>query len=341
MKMVSAEEKLQVFCLFILTLVAIAFALYWLRPAMIPFILALFFSLMLTPLIDGLTRHLRFPKALALLTTLTLGILMLVILSLVITSSINQIAQSTAQYQQKIEVFLNKILAWIHLEQFGLDINNLAGPFFQNFGKLAGSMISKVVNAVLGILSQGFLVLIFIMFLLLGRTHSNRIRNEGWVEGERKIKRYIVTKFFTSAVTGILVGVALTFLGIDMATLFGLFAFILNFIPSIGSIIATLLPLPVVLASPDIALGTGIMAIAIPGAIQFVIGNIIEPKIIGDMLELHPATVLLALIFWGMIWGIVGMFLAVPLTVVMQIILSRIEFTKPVANILAGRFSRK
>lgn len=335
------EDTFIKLCLFILTSVAVAFALFWLRPVMIPFILALFFSLMLTPLIDAQKKYLKFPKILALVTTLVLGILILVVFWLVITSSISQIAQNIAQYQQKIEVFLNKIIAMIHLEKFGINIKQLTAPFLKNMGENAGVMIRTVINAILGIFSQGFLVLIFLVFLLLGKAKSAKTTSRDWLEGERRIKRYIATKFLTSASTGVLVGIVLHILQVDMATLFGLFAFILNFIPSIGSIIATLLPLPVVLASPDLSVTSATLAIAIPGTIQFIIGNILEPQVIGDLLDLHPISVLMALIFWGMIWGIVGMFLAVPLTVIMQIIFSRIELTAPIAGLLAGRLEKE
>ena len=129
-------------------------------------------------------------------------------------------------------------------------------------------------------------------------------------------------------------------LGVDLAMVFGLFAFLLNFIPSIGSIIATLLPVPVVLMSPSLSMPAAIMAIAIPGVIQFSVGNVIEPKIMGDELDLHPVTILLTLIVWGMLWGIAGMLLATPITAVMKILFSKNELTAPIADIMAGRLDR-
>ena len=134
-----------------------------------------------------------------------------------------------------------------------------------------------------------------------------------------------------------LVGTVLAILGIDLALVFGLLAFLLNFIPSVGSLIATLLPLPVVVVSPDISATTAVLAIAVPGTIQFAIGNVIEPKVMGDALDLHPVVILLALIFWGVLWGIVGMLLATPMTAVMKILFEKIELTAPIADLLAGR----
>lgn len=118
--------------------------------------------------------------------------------------------------------------------------------------------------------------------------------------------------------------------------MFGLLTFLLNFIPTIGSIIATLLPLPIVLLQFDSPV-KWLAVLLIPAAIQGVVGNFIEPKLFSDSLDLHPASILLALTFWGIIWGPVGMFLAVPILVVMKIAMARIPATRPFAELLAGR----
>jgi len=143
-----------------------------------------------------------------------------------------------------------------------------------------------------------------------------------------------------AAATGGIAGGILTFLGVDLALVFGLFTFLLNFIPNIGPIIATLLPLPMVLMDPGSTLTTAVLAIGLPGLADFLISSLIEPKVVGGSLNLHPATVLICLIVWGMMWGIVGMFLAIPLTAVMQIFFERFEHTAPIAELLAGRLDR-
>ncbi len=140
-----------------------------------------------------------------------------------------------------------------------------------------------------------------------------------------------------SGTTGILVGLTLWLLGVELAMVFGLLAFLLNFIPSIGSVVSTLLPLPVVLLSPELSTAAKVAAIAVPGGIQFAVGNLVEPKIMGRSLDLHPVTVLLGLIFFGMIWGIIGMILATPIVAVTKIVLERIELTAPVGRLFAGK----
>ena len=138
-----------------------------------------------------------------------------------------------------------------------------------------------------------------------------------------------------AAVTALLVGLVLWAFGLHLAWLFALLVFALTFIPSVGPIIATLLPLPVAVTQfqdPWMILAV----VAVPGAIHMTIGNLITPKLMGRGLELHPVTVLLALAFWGLLWGIVGMVLAVPMVAMLRIVLSHFSTTRSLANLLAG-----
>ncbi len=339
MKINIKDETIQTMCLAILTAIAVTGALHWLRPVMIPVVLAMMISLILTPAIDLQMKYLKSPRWLALGNTLIVGILLLFLMGLLFTVSFNHSMQNAEAYQDEIEKFLNRTSEWIKV-QFGIDFDGMIGPFIQNLGRNTAGMVKTVLNAVLDIFSQGLLVAVFVIFLLLGKGREHKSSKE-WREGEERVKRYVLVKIGISSVTGALVWLTLIVLGVDLSLLFGFLAFVLNFIPTIGPVIATLLPLPVVLAQPEIPFWKGALAIAIPGALQFFVGNILETKILGDVLDLHPVVVLMALIFWGMIWGIPGMFLAVPLTAVMQIIFSHFTFTAPLAALLAGRLNEK
>jgi AI-2 transport protein TqsA len=190
------------------------------------------------------------------------------------------------------------------------------------------------VGTVTTLLAHGVLIAFFVVFLLLGRNPLRR-RTGIYVDIETTIRRYITTMTAISTITAVLVGCVLWALGLHMAWLFAFVVFLLCFIPSIGSIVATILPLPVALTQfhdPWMILAT----IAIPGAIHLFIGNFITPKLMGRGMELHPVTVLLALAFWGLIWGIVGMVLAMPIVATLRIVLSRFNTTRPLANLLAG-----
>jgi len=133
------------------------------------------------------------------------------------------------------------------------------------------------------------------------------------------------------------VGLVLTVLNVKFGWMFGFLAFLLNFIPNIGSVIATILPLPVALIDPQLGTISKILVLVIPGSIQFVVGNIIQPKMMGESLDLHPIVVLLSLIFFGTIWGIIGMLLAVPITAVVNIFLQRFGYTRAISDLISGK----
>ena len=335
MDLAPGEPRIQTVCLLILSAIAIATALFWLRPVMIPFVLAVFFALGLTPLIDLQLRYLRIPRPLAVLLTLVLGVVMLSLLGGLISTSVGQLAANIDVYQAQIKQLLGDAAAV--LKRLGINSDIAVNSLGQLPLKTVSDMLVGTMNAIVGILSQGLLMLVFLFFLLIGGTARAQPRGGVWGEVESRIKRYIVTKALVSAATGVLVGTVLMVLGVDLALVFGLFAFLLNFIPNVGATVATLLPLPVVLVSPDIPARTAVLAIMVLAVLQFIIGNVIEPKIMGGSLDLHPVVILLALILWGMLWGIAGMLLATPLTAIMKILFEKMEFTAPIAELLAGR----
>lgn len=121
-----------------------------------------------------------------------------------------------------------------------------------------------------------------------------------------------------------------------MAPLFGLLAFLFNFIPNIGSIIATLLPIPIAFAQFEDQPWMILAVVGLPGTVHITIGNVVEPRLMGRGLELHPVTVLLALAFWGLLWGIVGMVLAVPIVAAMRIVFSHFASTRRSPNCWPG-----
>ncbi len=337
------EQHIQTVCLLILSAVAIGLALWWLRAVMIPFVLATFLAFGLSPLIN-FQRRLRMPRPLAVLVTLLLGCMVLSLLGGMISI---QLAENIEVYQQQINQLLDRSAALLQDDsmmeglrtRFGFDPLAMFNSVSAGFIKTISRMLAGTTKAIVELLSQGLLVVVFLFFLLLGDTARSQPNSGVLGEVEVCMKRYIVTKVLLSAVTGALVGSTLALLGVDLALVFGLFAFLLNFIPSIGPLIATLLPLPVVLVNQDSTL-TIVLAIAVPGVIQFLIGNAIEPRIMGGSMDLHPVTILLALIVWGMLWGVVGMLLATPLTAVMKILFERIEQTTLIAELLAGRLDR-
>ncbi len=321
--------------LFILAVVAVAFALYFTRPIMIPFILALFIRILIDPVIDFQIKNLRVHRPVAIIISIILIIGTFMIIIPFIVDSLVIFLRSADDYNSKvlylIEIAVNK------LQDFNIDINKdviresfLSLPFLD----WARSALSNGANFI----AKFFLVVIMTLFLLIGST--NKKKSPTWLNINEQVKKYIFSKFITSSLTGILTGLIYWFIGLDLALIFGTLTFLLNFIPTIGSIIAVLLPLPVAFLQFD-GLTLVFLVIILPSIVHIVIGNIYEPKLFGDAFDLHPVTVIIALISWGMLWGVTGMLLSAPLTAIMRISFNQFETTKPFALLLSGKLHHK
>jgi len=196
------------------------------------------------------------------------------------------------------------------------------------------------------ILSDTFLVLLYLLFLLLGRDrllHNLDIAFKSELASTIKevvrktntqINKYIITKIWISLFTGILVSLTLWLFGVEFAFIWGLLTFLLNFIPNIGSIIASLFPIVFSMVQFD----NFVIVIWIASClllIQFLVGSVLEPKIIGHSMGISPVVVLFSLIFWGYAWGIIGMILAVPFAVMIKITMENISGLKPVSILIS------
>ncbi|WP_298858870.1 AI-2E family transporter [uncultured Gimesia sp.] len=221
-------------------------------------------------------------------------------------------------------------------QKIGIDLNVLKKTTIDYMKTSVESIAVSTMQTALSFTTTSFFVAIFVIFLLAGRDPRTVVKNVIYWEIEQKIRSYISTKLILSLVTSTLVGITLSLFGLELALVFAILTFLLNFIPSIGSVIATLLPIPVAFAQFSDSPWTIVGVIFIPGAIQMVIGNGIEPKLMGEGLQLHPVTVLLALSFWTLLWGPIGAILAVPITAGIRIVLMRFESGRTAGNLLAG-----
>lgn len=334
----SPERRIQTVCLLSLTAIAIGGALYVLRPVVIPFVLAVFIAYGLSPAVDFQVRALRFPRPFALLGTFVVGGALLALLGLLVRRTAIEISENAPVYEQQFRQIVGTVSERLPLARLGVDPEALDSLLP---AESVRGVVGSLIGSVMGVLSSGLLVLLFLMFLMLGQPNPAAPRESLRAEIGLSVKRYIVAKVLLSALTGALVGATLAILGVRFALVFGVLAFLLNFIPSLGSIVATALPAPVVLLDPELTLLAKILAFAIPMGIQFIIGNVVEPKIMGGSLGLHPITILLGLMLFGMIWGIIGMLLAAPILAVLKIVLERIPFTAPVGRVLEGRLGGK
>ncbi len=330
-KLRDEQNWLIIGSLCVLALVAIGFSLHYTRGVLIPFVFAIFVASVVSPLVDFQVVRLRFSRAAAVAVTLLVVVTALVGFGLLVLETLQIVVRSAGAYTSNMVELGNDLLD--QLQAWNIDID--AQELLNRLKADAPRMATSIVGSLTGFLAKGVLVFIFVGFLLAGR-NSFAVRTGIYADIDTQIRRYITTKLVISGVTGVLVWLCLRLFGLDMALVFGLFAFMLNFIPSVGSIIATLLPVPTAVAQFSDDLLMIVAVVAVPGVIQMTIGNVIEPKLMGEGLKLHPVTILLALTFWGMLWGPLGMLLAVPMTATIRIVLDQFEITRPASRLLAG-----
>ncbi|WP_159455223.1 AI-2E family transporter [Pseudobacteriovorax antillogorgiicola] len=327
------SDRLRDFTFILIAVFLSSVSLRLTKGIMIPFILSVFLAFILEPMIAWIKRRFKIGGGLAILLLCILMIGLSAIFFLTLSSSVRQLIENANVYEQRFTSLITKSVDLMSHFDAGFDREELKGlvkelPIF--------SALKTISNTVVKSVSDFFLVAIFTIFILSG-PKIKLPNTEVWSRINKSVRTYLVTKFVTSAATGVLTAIILKIVNLDMALMFGLLAFILNFIPTFGSIFATLLPIPIVLlqfSNPILIL----VSIGLPGLVQFTIGNVLEPKIMGKNLDLHPVTVLMSLMFWGVLWGIPGMLLATPITVIIKIVLESQESTQGFANGMAGRF---
>jgi predicted PurR-regulated permease PerM len=151
---------------------------------------------------------------------------------------------------------------------------------------------------------------------------------------DKSISSYIALKTLISIITGVLSYIALAIIGVDAPIFWAFLIFILNFIPTIGSLVATIFPAIFALLQFG-EFTQGLLVLGIVGSIQMVVGNFVEPKVMGSSLNISPLVVFLTLAIWGVMWGITGMLLSVPITVILIIIMAEFPSTRPLAILLS------
>ncbi|MFK7823833.1 MAG: AI-2E family transporter [Oligoflexales bacterium] len=327
------NDRLVKSCLLILTALAVTIALIHLKGVLIPFVISIFIYFLVIPFVDYSQRKLRLPQVLGLLFALILSLMVTGILSITVLSSLETFLADTKLYQENLAQLVEK--ASELLAKFGINMGNEFANLQKNLRNLPiFNFIKGMAKEAFGVIGQFFLIIIYLMFLVSGHD-MNASKSKVRSKIEESVQKYIVTKVIASLATGLMVGILLKLIGMDLAFMFGVLTFLLNFIPSIGSLIAIFLPLPVAFLQFEFGIQFYLVLI-LPSAVQFVIGNVIEPKVMGEGLGLHPVTILLCLMIWSSIWGAAGMFLAVPMTVCIKIVCEQFSISKPLVKLMSG-----
>lgn len=329
------QKRINTICLIFLSFFALTIGLVYTKTVMLPLFLALLLYTSTVPFIEYSCEKFKAPKGLSVLFLALIFILLLSFLVLFSVNSIETFIASADNYKEKLFIFIENIVQLGRPLGFEFDEQNVIAqikslPIFSMAKLFTGSLLS--------IVSTSSLVLIFYLFLLFSETQQNETNSKNLLfhQVQVSISKYLTTKLITSFTTASLVFLILFFFKVELAFLFGVLTFLFNFIPSIGSIIATVLPVPIVILNYG-GSWEAFIILGSCGFIQFLIGNIIEPKFMGEGLDLHPITIMVFLLFWGLVWGIPGMFLSVPITVFLKVVLYKVEITRPLAELFAGR----
>lgn len=307
-------------------------------PILVPFLLSAFLAVISAPPFFWLQKK-RVPKPLAIAIVIAVVIGSGLLVAQMAGSSIDDFSRDLPSYQVRLQEKSAGLLRW--LGRLGIELNDQL--LFETFNpgaamKLAAGMLKGLG----GVLTNAFLILLTVIFILLeasgfpGKLRATLEDPDTSFGYFRKflanVQRYMAIKTWISLATGISIAVWLAVLGVDYPLLWGLLAFLLNYVPNIGSIIAAV---PAVLLAL-IQLGAGSALLSALGyvVVNIVMGNVIEPKVMGRGLGLSTLVVFLSLVFWGWVLGIVGMLLAVPLTMTLKIALDSSEDTRWIAVML-------
>jgi len=260
----------------------------------------------------------------------------------ILGSSISGFISSLPKYEEMLRNNVDSVISW--LSNFGIDITKSTVIKYINPSS-AFKMIGNIVSQLGNLLTNLFLITFISIFILLEASSlpdklKHILKNSTVSLGELKeigenIKNYLFIKTIVSILTGVIVTISLYILGIDFAVLWGVIAFLLNYVPNIGSIMAAF---PAALmALVQYGFGKFFIVIMIYLFINIIVGSIIEPRFMGKGLGLSTLVVFLSLIFWGWVFGIVGMFLSVPLTIIVKIIFSVSKDKKWVSVLLSDK----
>jgi predicted PurR-regulated permease PerM len=258
----------------------------------------------------------------------------------ILSNNIATLTVSYQKYQNNMEPLLQKIGEIFHI--------NVKSTIETAIGKLDfGSAFSQILNSLSGLLGNVFMIIIYALFLFFEeKTFQNKLQkvfaNEPQYDKlmgildkiEVSVFDYLWLKTVVSCLTGSLSFMILYFVGIDSPFFWAFLIFLLNYIPTIGSLVATIFPALFSLIQFG-EVTPFLIVLVLVGAVQIIVGNVLEPKIMGKSLNLSPLVTIIALAIWGQLWGVTGMVLSVPITVIMVIVFSQFERTKAIAVMLS------
>jgi len=328
-----------------LVVAGILLIMIYAQSILLPFVLAILFWFMIR-IIKKLLLKVRFTNRLPAWLQTVISTLVLIGLATVVvrllTVNIQQLSSALPGYQGNIE----KIAVSIN-ETFSIDIVSMLTDFTKDYNFT--SLLSSTLSAISSLFGDALMVVLYLLFILLEEPifpsklramypeEKSYLHMEGLIAKiDHSISNYLGIKTLVSLMTGLCSYIVLLIIGVDAPLFWAFLIFILNFIPAIGSLVAT--AFPAIFALFQFGEFTqAVLILSIVGSLQLVFGNLVEPRLMGNSLNISPLVVFLTLALWGMIWGITGMLLSVPITVIIIIIMSEFPGTRPAAILLSQK----
>ena len=326
-------QKTTAICLTIIAAGVVTAFLVYTKAILIQLVISIFFYTILAQMTLYLKHKFSFPSWAAMTVSILLCAAVFTGIVLFTVNSVGDFLKGGEVYRQNLIATVTDLTSRLQQHGIMLDQNFLENylrelPLFNWLKNFGGKLFS--------LLSNLTVIMLFMIFFLFGSKKTPPITNPAIKEMLANVSIYLSVKLMASLATGLVAAAILLGFQVKLAVLFALFMFLLNFIPSVGSIVAVLLPVPVLFLQygfgPKFFIVMGLLT-----ATEFIIGNLLEPRFLGEGMDLHPAAVVASLIFWTLVWGAPGAFLSVPITASVKIVLSKIKHTRPFAEILAGR----
>ena len=305
----------------------------------LPLLSGLFLAMLSLPLLNWLQAR-RIPTWLAVTITILTALSLLGGAVLLVGGSLKEFTLEAPKYRAALENLSNDLLIW--LDQRGVRLPPETVREFLDPGQLV-DLVAGTLRRAATLLPKLLLVLLTVVFLLLEAAgfpdklvaaFGRRETSLRFLGIRRDVQRYLAIKTLISLVTGAVVAAGLAAIGVDFPLLWGVIAFLLNYIPVLGAILSAVPPL--LLALADLGVGQAIAVAALYLGIHIVLGNFTEPLLMGRRLGLSTFVVFVSLVFWGWVWGPVGMLLSVPLTMIVKIMLEHTEDLRWVAVLLGS-----
>jgi AI-2 transport protein TqsA len=299
---------------------------------LIPFALALLFSFAVSPALDFLVRC-KVPKSAALVLILLLTFTILYLIGIVFYTSGKSLAAELPSYTDMVRSFLEGIDRVVPDPRLKVGLTDWVQGL--NIGK-AGAFLIGALGPFFSFMSQLLLVFVFMIFILAGRGRMARKLGQAFPPEQAstlaraalridcEIQKYLAVKTLTNLLVGVLVTAVLAVLGVRFAVLFGVLAFLLNYVPTLGAVISVALPVMLTVfleGAVDLKVGVVLVLLA---TVHAALHSYFERRLMGKELELSPLLVLFSLFFWAWLWGIPGMILAVPILAVMKIVFANV-----------------